>query len=91
MVYISIDYVFDGQGEKQFEVINKPYSFNNYGKTQYKWELEIQSLSEKYFIIRIFWIFELNGNDFVKAVFELGKERDKFNVFAGQTGPHTST
>lgn len=91
MVYISTDYVFDGQGEKPFEVTDKPNPINYYGKSKYEGELEVQRISDKYFNIRIFWVFGSNGNNFVKTMLKLEKERDKLSVVEDQTGSPTYT
>ena len=91
MVYISTDYVFDGQGTEPFEVSDKPNPINFYGQTKYDGELEIQKALDKYFIIRISWVFGVNGNNFVKTMIKLGKERDQLNVVCDQVGSPTYT
>lgn len=91
MVYISTDYVFDGEGDKPFEVTDKPNPINYYGQTKYEGELEVQKLIDKYFIIRISWVFGSNGNNFVKTMLRLGKERDEISVVADQVGSPTYT
>ena len=91
MVYISTDYVFDGEGEKPFEVTDKPNPINYYGQTKYEGELAVQSTLQKYFIVRISWVFGINGNNFVKTMLRLGKERDEISVVADQIGSPTYT
>lgn len=91
MVYISTDYVFDGEGDKPFEVTDKPNPINYYGQTKYDGELEVQKLINKYFIVRISWVFGSNGNNFVKTMLRLGKEKDEISVVADQIGSPTYT
>lgn len=91
MVYISTDYVFDGEGEKPFEVTDKPNPINYYGQTKYEGELAVQSTLQKYFIVRISWVFGINGNNFVKTMLRLGKERDQISVVVDQIGSPTYT
>lgn len=91
MVYISTDYVFDGEGDKPFEVTDKPNPINYYGQTKYEGELEVKKHLEKHFIIRISWVFGSNGNNFVKTMLRLGKERDEISVVADQFGSPTYT
>ena len=91
MVYISTDYVFDGEGDQPFEVTDQPNPINYYGKTKYEGELEVQKLLDKYFIIRISWVFGINGNNFVKTMLRLGKERGEISVVADQIGSPTYT
>ena len=89
MVYISTDYVFDGKGNQPFEVTDQPNPINYYGKTKYKGELEVQKLLNKYFIIRISWVFGKNGNNFVKTMLKLMTERQQVSVVADQFGSPT--
>lgn len=91
MVYISTDYVFDGEGEMPFEVTDKPNPINFYGQTKYEGELEVQKHLEKHIIIRISWVFGRNGNNFVKTMLRLGKEREELSVVADQIGSPTNT
>lgn len=91
MVYISTDYVFDGNKECPYEVVDKPNPINFYGITKYEGELEVQKLLEKYFIIRVSWLFGVNGNNFVKTMLKLGKDRDEISVVADQIGSPTYT
>jgi dTDP-4-dehydrorhamnose reductase len=91
MIYISTDYVFDGEGEKPFEVTDKPNPINYYGQTKYEGELEVQRFLDKYFIVRISWVFGSNGNNFVKTMLRLGKEREEISIVADQIGSPTYT
>lgn len=91
IVYISTDYVFDGEGDQPFEVTDKPNPINYYGQTKYEGELEVQNILEKYFIVRISWVFGSNGNNFVKTMLRLGKEKDEISVVADQIGSPTYT
>jgi dTDP-4-dehydrorhamnose reductase len=91
MIYISTDYVFDGEGYKPFVVTDTPNPINYYGKTKHEGELEVQELIDKYFIVRISWVFGSNGNNFVKTMLRLGKERDEISVVADQVGSPTYT
>jgi len=91
MLYISTDYVFDGQGEEPFEVSDQPNPINYYGETKYYGEQEVQKLLDKYFIVRTSWVFGEHGNNFVKTMLKLGKERDEISVVADQFGSPTYT
>lgn len=91
MVYISTDYVFDGEGDKPFDVADKPNPINYYGLTKYEGEVEVQRILDKYFVVRISWVFGSNGNNFVKTMLRLGKERDEISVVADQIGSPTYT
>lgn len=91
MVYISTDYVFDAEGDKPFEVTDKPNSINYYGQTKYDSELEVQKLLDKYFIVRTSWVFGSNGNNFIKTMLRLGKEREEISVVVDQVGSPTYT
>jgi len=91
MLYISTDYVFDGQGEEPFEVTDKPNPINYYGETKYQGEQEVQNLLDKHFIVRTSWVFGEHGDNFVKTMLRLGKERDEISVVADQYGSPTYT
>lgn len=91
MVYISTDYVFDGEGDEPFGVTDKPNPINYYGQTKYEGEVEVQKILDKYFVVRISWVFGSNGNNFVKTMLRLGKERDEISVVADQIGSPTYT
>ncbi len=90
LMYISTDYVFDGEGERPWQPDDKRAPLNVYGKTKYEGELFVQQL-EKFFTVRISWVFGLNGNNFIKTMLKLGKERDELNVVDDQIGSPTYT
>lgn len=91
MIYISTDYVFDGEGNTPFEIDNNKRPKSVYGNTKYEGELKVQELLSKYFIVRISWVFGKNGNNFVKTMIRLGKEKDSINVVCDQIGSPTYT
>jgi dTDP-4-dehydrorhamnose reductase len=91
MIYISTDYVFDGKGERPFEVDDQPSPLNYYGTTKYDGELEVRKLLSNYFIVRISWVFGAGGNNFVKTMLRLGKEKEQLSVVADQIGSPTYT
>ncbi|NFG41557.1 dTDP-4-dehydrorhamnose reductase [Clostridium botulinum] len=91
MVYISTDYVFDGLGDKPFEVDGNINPLSVYGKTKYKGELKVKEILDKYFIVRISWVFGINGNNFIKTMLRLGAEKESLNVVSDQIGSPTYT
>lgn len=91
MVYISTDYVFPGMGEKFYETDDRKAPLSQYGKTKLQGEEAVQSLLHKYFIVRISWVFGKNGNNFVKTMLRLGKEKEKISVVSDQIGSPTYT
>ena len=91
MIYLSTDYVFNGEGENFWKPDDKREPLNVYGESKYQGELVVESLLEKYFIVRIAWVFGKNGNNFVKTMLRLGKERDSVNVVCDQVGSPTYT
>lgn len=91
MMYISTDYVFNGQGTRPWEPDDHREPLNVYGQTKYEGELEVEENLEKYFIVRIAWVFGVNGKNFIKTMLNLGKTRDKLNVVADQVGSPTYT
>lgn len=91
MVYISTDYVFDGNSEEPYEVDSTPNPLCHYGLTKYLGELEVRKHLNKYYIVRISWVFGQNGNNFVKTMLRLGKERPQLNIVADQIGSPTFT
>ena len=91
MVYISTDYVFDGEGDEPFGVTDKPNPINYYGQTKYEGEVEVQKILDKYFVVRISWVFGSNGNNFVKTMLHIGREREEVNVVCDQIGSPTYT
>jgi len=92
MMYISTDYVFDGQGETPWDPDCKAYApLNVYGQTKLEGELAVANTLEKYFIVRIAWVFGKNGNNFVKTMLNLGKKYDTLRVVCDQIGTPTYT
>lgn len=92
MVYISTDYVFNGQGETPWEPDCKDYApLNVYGQTKLEGELAVSNTLEKYFIVRIAWVFGLNGNNFIKTMLNLSKKYDTLRVVCDQIGTPTYT
>lgn len=92
MVYLSTDYVFDGQGEQPWLPDCKDYKpLNVYGQTKLEGELAVANTLEKYFIVRIAWVFGLNGNNFIKTMVNLGKTHDSIRVVCDQIGTPTYT
>ncbi len=92
MVYISTDYVFDGQGEQPWEPDCKDYKpLNVYGQTKLEGELAVANTLQKYFIVRIAWVFGLNGKNFIKTMVNLGKTHDTLRVVCDQIGTPTYT
>ena len=91
MIYISTDYVFDGQGTHSWQADDERSPLNVYGMTKYEGELAVEKWLEKYFIVRICWVFGVNGKNFVKTMLDLGKTRDKLTVVNDQIGSPTYT
>lgn len=92
MIYISTDYVFDGQGERPWEPDDKCYApLNVYGQSKLDGELAVSSILEKYFIVRIAWVFGLNGKNFIKTMINVGKTHDTVRVVNDQIGTPTYT
>ena len=92
MVYISTDYVFDGQGTRPWEPDCKDYKpLNVYGETKLEGELAVSENLEKYFIVRIAWVFGKNGKNFIKTMLNLGKTHDQLRVVNDQIGTPTYT
>ena len=91
MVYISTDYVFDGQGTRPWEPEDERHPLNVYGQTKYEGELSVQKNLEKYFIVRIAWVFGINGNNFIKTMLKLSKTHDTLTVINDQIGSPTYT
>ena len=92
MMYISTDYVFNGQGTEPWEPDCKDYEpLNVYGQTKLGGELAVANLLEKYFIVRIAWVFGVNGNNFIKTMLNVGKKYDELTVVNDQIGTPTYT
>lgn len=92
MVYISTDYVFDGYGTKPWEEDCKDYApLNVYGESKLMGEKVVSLNLEKYFIVRIAWVFGVNGNNFIKTMLNVGKKFDTLKVVNDQIGTPTYT
>lgn len=92
MMYISTDYVFDGQGERPWEPDDKNYApLNVYGDSKLKGELEVSKILDDYFIVRIAWVFGKNGNNFIKTMIKVGETHPEVEVVADQIGTPTYT
>ena len=92
MLYLSTDYVFDGQGTAPWEPDCKDYKpLNVYGQTKLEGEQAVSSTLEKYFIVRIAWVFGLNGKNFIKTVLGLSEKYDTIRVVNDQVGTPTYT
>lgn len=91
MIYISTDYVFGDDGDKPHEVDDPPHPLNVYGQTKWEGEEAVRRILQKYFIVRISWIFGEHGNNFVKTMLHLGKTRKEISVVADQFGAPTYT
>ena len=91
MIYISTDYVFDGEGTRAWEPDDERHPLNIYGQTKYEGELAVQNTLEKYFIVRISWVFGVNGKNFIKTMLNLGKTHDHLTVVNDQFGSPTYT
>ena len=92
MLYLSTDYVFDGQGERPWEPDDKCYApLNVYGQSKLDGEKAVSGTLEKYFIVRIAWVFGLNGKNFIKTMINVGKTHDTVRVVNDQVGTPTYT
>lgn len=92
LLYISTDYVFDGQGEEPWQPDCKAYApLNVYGQTKLEGELAVSELLDKYFIVRIAWVFGVNGKNFIKTMLNVGKKYDTVRVVCDQIGTPTYT
>ena len=92
MVYISTDYVFDGKGTRPWQPDDKCYKpLNVYGQSKLDGELAVSSILEKFFIVRIAWVFGLNGKNFIKTMINVGKTHDTVRVVNDQIGTPTYT
>ncbi len=92
MIYISTDYVFKGQGTEPWRADCKEYApLNYYGETKLEGELAVSEILDKYFIVRIAWVFGLNGKNFIKTMINVGKTHDTVRVVNDQIGTPTYT
>lgn len=92
MLYISTDYVFNGQGTQPWQPDCKEYSpLNVYGKTKLDGELAVANTVDKFFVVRIAWVFGLNGKNFIKTMLNVGQKYDTVKVVSDQIGTPTYT
>ncbi len=91
MFYISTDYVFDGKGDKPFEVDSPKNGLSVYGRSKSQGEDYVTSTLKKYFIIRTSWVFGINGNNFIKTMLKLAETHKELNVVCDQIGSPTYT
>lgn len=91
VIYISTDYVFDGQGVQPYHEYDNTDPQSIYGKSKRAGEVLIQSLSSRYFIVRTSWVYGLHGNNFVKTMLKLGQEKPQLKVVHDQKGSPTYT
>ncbi len=91
MVYISTDYVFNGEGDKFFEVDDETGPLNMYGLTKLEGEEQVRKILEKYFIVRISWVFGVNGNNFINTMLRLAGGNKELKIVADQIGSPTFT
>ena len=92
MLYLSTDYVFDGRGKRPWEPDDKCYApLNVYGQSKLEGEIAVSETLAKYFIVRIAWVFGLNGKNFIKTMINVGKTHDVVRVVNDQVGTPTYT
>ena len=92
MMYISTDYIFNGQGTEPWQPDCKDYApLNVYGQTKLEGELAVSSTLEKYFIVRIAWVFGVNGKNFIRTMLNVGRNHDTVRVVNDQIGTPTYT
>lgn len=91
MIYISTDYVFGGEGTRPWEPEDERDPKSVYGQTKYEGELAVENTLDKYFIVRIAWVFGVNGKNFIKTMLNLAKTRDTLTVVNDQYGSPTYT
>lgn len=91
MVYISTDYVFDGNGSQYYEIDDETKGLSVYGKTKLAGEIFVKNSLKQYWIIRISWVFGINGNNFVKTMLKLAQTKKEINVVCDQIGSPTYT
>ncbi len=91
LLYLSTDYIFSGDGERPWEPDDEAAPLNVYGLPKYEGEQEIKSRMDHYFIVRISWVFGINGNNFIKTMLRLGRENGAVKVVDDQIGSPTYT
>lgn len=90
-IYVSTDYVYPGTGDGAYEVADEKGPTNHYGVTKLQGEEVVKELLEKYFIVRISWVFGVNGNNFIKTMLKLSETRDELSIVDDQIGSPTYT
>ncbi|MEQ2464760.1 dTDP-4-dehydrorhamnose reductase [Niallia hominis] len=90
-MYVSTDYVFDGKGEEPFKEVDKPDPVGYYGFTKYEGEKIVRDILDEHFIVRISWVFGINGHNFIKTMLRLSETRSELNVVGDQYGSPTYT
>lgn len=91
LMYISTDYVFNGQGERPWEPDDHREPLNVYGLTKYEGEIAVEQAVKKYFTVRIAWVFGIGGKNFIKTMLRLGREKGAVSVVNDQVGSPTYT
>lgn len=91
MIYLSTDYVFDGEGDRPWEPDDKAGPLNVYGRTKYEGEEAVRKYLERYYIVRIAWVFGLHGKNFVRTMLDLSEKYNKLTVVSDQFGTPTYT
>lgn len=91
MLYLSTDYIFSGDGERPWEPDDEASPLNAYGQSKYDGEMALKKYVDKYFIVRISWVFGINGNNFIKTMLRLGRENGAVKVVDDQIGSPTYT
>ncbi|PIC77119.1 dTDP-4-dehydrorhamnose reductase [Sporosarcina sp. P19] len=91
LLYISTDYVLDGQGNSEFKEVDVPNPVGYYGLTKYEGEKIVKNIVDEWFVVRISWVFGVNGNNFVKTMLKLAETRNELNVVGDQVGSPTYT
>lgn len=91
VLYLSTDYIFSGEGQRPWEPEDTPSPLNSYGQSKYQGEVALRQYVDKYFIVRISWVFGINGNNFIKTMLRLGKENGAVKVVDDQIGSPTYT
>ena len=91
MLYLSTDYIFSGEGQRPWEPEDTPSPLNAYGQSKYQGEVALRQYVDKYFIVRMSWVFGINGNNFIKTMLRLGKENGAVKVVDDQIGSPTYT
>lgn len=92
LMYISTDYIFDGEGERPWEPDDKvTVPLNVYGQTKYEGEIAVRENVERFFIVRIAWVFGINGSNFIKTMLRLGRQNGAVKVVNDQIGSPTYT